>query len=68
MLGYNTNRGLSIDLKLRTDELESFRDYEEVTRTLIHELSHNWVSDHSVLFWANYAQMRVRYLWVHACL
>ncbi|KAL3817776.1 hypothetical protein ACHAXA_002420 [Cyclostephanos tholiformis] len=66
LLGYNTNRGLRIDVKLRTDDLSGFRPYRELASTLIHELSHNWVSEHDVLFWTNYGQMRVEYLWRHA--
>lgn len=68
LLGYNTNRGLRIDLKLRTDDLSGFRQYPELAATLIHELSHNWVSDHNLLFWTNYAQMRAEYLCTHAWL
>jgi hypothetical protein len=68
LLGYNTNHGLRIDIKLRTDDLSGFRPFNELASTLIHELSHNWVSEHDVLFWTNYGQMRVEYLWKHACL
>jgi len=66
LLGYNTNRGLRIDVKLRTDNLRGFRPYPELVSTLIHELSHNWVGDHNLLFWTNYAQMRAEYLYTHA--
>ena len=66
VLGYNTNFGMRIDIKLRTDDLSGFRPYKELASTLIHELSHNWVGDHTVLFWTNYGQMRVEYLWKHA--
>lgn len=66
VLGYNTNGGMRIDVKLRTDDLSNFRPYRELASTLIHELSHNWVSDHNLLFWTNYGQMRVEYLWHHA--
>merc|ERR1712176_835720 len=66
LLGYNTNRGLRIDIKLRTDDLSEFRPYEQLVSTLIHELSHNWVGDHNLLFWTNYAQMRAEYLCTHA--
>jgi len=66
LLGYNTNRGLRIDIKLRTDDLSGFRQYPELAATLIHELSHNWVGDHNLLFWTNYAQMRAEYLCTHA--
>merc|ERR1712153_132068 len=65
LLGYNTNRGLSIDVKLRSDDLNNFRPYPELVQTLIHELSHNWVGDHNLLFWTNYAQMRTEYLYTH---
>lgn len=66
LLGYNTNRGLRIDLKLRTDDLGDFRPYPELVSTLIHELSHNWVGEHNLLFWTNYAQMKAEYLCTHA--
>jgi hypothetical protein len=66
LLGYNTNHGLRIDVKLRTDDLSGFRPYRELASTLIHELSHNWVGEHDALFWTNYGQMRVEYLWRHA--
>merc|ERR1712224_799231 len=66
LLGYNTNRGLRIDIKLRTDDLSGFRHYTELVSTLIHELSHNWVGDHNLLFWTNHAQMRAEYLFTHA--
>ena len=57
---------MRIDVKLRTDDLSAFRPYNELASTLIHELSHNWVGEHNVLFWTNYGQMRVEYLFVHA--
>lgn len=66
LLGYNTNRGLRIDIKLRTNDLSDFRPYPELVNTLIHELSHNWVGEHNLLFWTNYAQMRAEYLYTHA--
>jgi len=68
LLGYNTNHGLRIDLKLRPDSLDGFLPYESIAATLIHELSHNWVGEHDALFWANYGQMRVEYLHRHAAL
>lgn len=68
LLGYNTNAGTRIDLKLRTDDLRGFRPYPQLAATLIHELSHNWVGDHNLLFWTNYAQMRAEYLHTHAVL
>jgi hypothetical protein len=66
LLGYNTNGGQRIDLKLRTEDLQDFRPYPQIVATLIHELSHNWVGEHNALFWANYAQMRAEYLYTHA--
>lgn len=66
LLGYNTNGGTRIDIKLRSDDLQSFRQYPELVATLIHELSHNWVGEHNTLFWLNYAQMRAEYLYEHA--
>jgi hypothetical protein len=68
VLGYNTNGGARIDVKLRTDDLQGFRPYPELVATLLHELSHNWVGDHNLLFWTNYAQMRAEYLYTHASL
>lgn len=68
LLGYNTNAGGRIDLKLRTDDLYGFLPYDQIASTLVHELSHNWVSEHNALFWGNFAQMRVEYLHKHASL
>lgn len=65
LLGYNTNHGLRIDIKLRTEDLQGFRPYPELASTLIHELSHNWVGDHNLLFWTNHGQMRAEYLYHH---
>lgn len=66
LLGYNTNAGARIDLKLRTDDLKAFRPYPQICATLIHELSHNWVGEHNLLFWTNYGQMRAEYVCTHA--
>ena len=65
LLGYNTNGGMRIDVKLRNDNLVGFRPYSQIVATLIHELSHNWVGEHNLLFWTNYGQMRVEYLHTH---
>lgn len=40
--------------------------YRDIVSTLIHELSHNWVSEHDLMFWTNFGQMRVEYLHRHA--
>lgn len=66
LLGYNTNHGLRIDVRLRTLDLKGFLPYPDVVGTLIHELSHNWVGEHDLLFWTNYGQMRCEYLYTHA--
>jgi hypothetical protein len=68
LLGYNTNHGLRIDIKLRTDDLKEFRPYPQLVSTLIHELSHNWVGEHNQLFWSNHGQMRVEYFHRHSVL
>jgi hypothetical protein len=68
LLGYNTNGGTRIDLKLRTDDLTGFRPYPQLVATLLHELSHNWVGEHNALFWTNFAQMRAEYLTRHKAL
>ena len=68
LLGYNTNAGSRIDIKLRTDDLKGFRPYSQLVGTLLHELSHNWVGEHNLLFWTNYAQMRAEYLTRHRAL
>ncbi|XP_042491779.1 uncharacterized protein LOC122071487 isoform X2 [Macadamia integrifolia] len=38
ILGYNKNRGEEISLRLRTDDLKGFRKYENIKKTLLHEL------------------------------
>ena len=50
VLGYNTNRGESIHLRLRTDDYKGFRDYVTIRRTLLHELAHNVHSNHGPEF------------------
>jgi WLM domain len=65
LLGYNTNGGTRIDLKLRTDDLKTFRPYPQLLSTLVHELSHNWVGSHNVLFFTNYGQMMIDYCATH---
>lgn len=65
LLGYNTNGGMRIDIKLRTDDLAGFMPYPRLAETLLHELCHNWVGPHNRLFWTLFAQMRVEYLHEH---
>ena len=46
LLGLNVNAGQSIKLRLRTDEYDGMRIYNEVRRVLLHELTHNVWGDH----------------------
>ncbi|CAI7650540.1 unnamed protein product [Penicillium manginii] len=40
-LGLNRNRGEVIELRLRTDAYDGYRDYRTIRKTLCHELAHN---------------------------
>jgi hypothetical protein len=40
ILGYNRNRGQTIAVRLRTDDLKGFRHLSDVRKVLIHELAH----------------------------
>lgn len=51
LLGLNRNQGEVIELRLRTDALDGYRDYATVRRTLCHELAHNVHSNHDAQFW-----------------
>ncbi|KAL2265729.1 hypothetical protein VTJ83DRAFT_6829 [Remersonia thermophila] len=51
ILGLNRNRGQVIELRLRTDAYDGWRDYRGVRRTLCHELTHNVHSEHDADFW-----------------
>ncbi|KAM7217712.1 WLM domain containing protein [Rhypophila decipiens] len=46
ILGLNRNRGEVIELRLRTDAYDGYRDYKTIRKTLCHELAHNVHSDH----------------------
>ncbi|KIV99021.1 uncharacterized protein PV09_09248 [Verruconis gallopava] len=50
-LGLNRNRGEVIELRLRTDAYDGYRDYRTIRKTLCHELSHNVWGDHDRNFW-----------------
>jgi hypothetical protein len=50
ILGYNTNAGQSIHLRLRTDDWSGFRKYLKIRETLVHELAHNVFSEHDANF------------------
>ncbi|KAM0279570.1 hypothetical protein ACHAQH_004525 [Verticillium albo-atrum] len=52
LLGLNRNKGEVIELRLRTDAHDGYRDYKTIRRTLCHELAHNVHSDHDKHFWA----------------
>ncbi|KAJ8500997.1 hypothetical protein OPV22_011549 [Ensete ventricosum] len=52
ILGFNKNHGEEICLRLRTDDLQGFRKYESIKRTLLHELAHMVYSEHDSNFFA----------------
>ncbi|KAI1418015.1 WLM-domain-containing protein [Hypoxylon sp. FL1857] len=51
ILGLNRNKGEVIELRLRTDAYDGYRDYKTIRKTLCHELTHNVHSDHDRQFW-----------------
>jgi len=50
-LGLNRNRGEVIELRLRTDSYDGYRNYKIIRDTLCHELAHNVWGDHDRNFW-----------------
>lgn len=50
-LGLNRNRGEVIELRLRTDAYDGYRDYKIIRKTLCHELAHNVFGEHDRQFW-----------------
>ncbi|CAH1757108.1 12382_t:CDS:2 [Entrophospora sp. SA101] len=50
LLGYNVNKGESISLRLRTDDLQGFRHYADIKKVLLHELTHNVWDGHDENF------------------
>ncbi|RKF65391.1 Ubiquitin and WLM domain-containing metalloprotease [Erysiphe neolycopersici] len=50
-LGLNRNQGEIIELRLRTDAYDGYRDYKTIRRTLCHELTHNVYGPHNRDFW-----------------
>ncbi|KAI9831212.1 MAG: hypothetical protein M1819_005140 [Sarea resinae] len=50
-LGLNRNRGEVIELRLRTDAYDGYRDYKTIRKTLCHELTHNVWGEHDRNFW-----------------
>jgi hypothetical protein len=50
-LGLNRNGGEVIELRLRTDSYDGYRDYKTIRKTLCHELAHNVHGEHDKHFW-----------------
>ncbi|CAF9913591.1 MAG: hypothetical protein GOMPHAMPRED_007972 [Gomphillus americanus] len=50
-LGLNRNHGQVIELRLRTDAYDGYRDYKTIRKTLCHELAHNVHGEHDRKFW-----------------
>lgn len=51
ILGLNRNKGEVIELRLRTDAHDGYRDYKTIRKTLCHELAHNVHGPHDRQFW-----------------
>ncbi|KAK4189933.1 DNA-dependent metalloprotease WSS1 [Podospora australis] len=51
ILGLNRNKGEVIELRLRTDAYDGYRNYRDIRKTLCHELSHNVHWNHDSEFW-----------------
>lgn len=51
LLGLNRNAGEVIELRLRTDAYDGYRDYKTIRNTLCHELAHNVHGPHDRKFW-----------------
>lgn len=51
LLGLNRNKGEVIELRLRTDAYDGYRDYRTIRDTLCHELAHNVHGPHDRKFW-----------------
>lgn len=56
-LGLNRNKGEVIELRLRTDAYDGYRDYRTIRKTLCHELAHCVYGDHDRDFWNLTAQI-----------
>lgn len=50
-LGLNRNKGEVIELRLRTDAYDGYRDYRTIRKTLCHELAHCVFGEHDRDFW-----------------
>jgi len=62
LLGYNSNHGASIYVRLRTGDLSGFMTYPALVDTLLHELSHNMFGAHDDNFWHLFCQLKSDYL------
>lgn len=51
ILGLNRNQGEVVELRLRTDAHDGYRDYKTIRKTLCHELAHNVHGPHDGKFW-----------------
>ncbi|KAK9240008.1 WLM domain-containing protein [Lipomyces kononenkoae] len=51
LLGLNRNKGEVIELRLRMDDYDGWRDFKSVRKVLCHELAHNVHSGHDRPFW-----------------
>ena len=61
LLGWNRNHGERIALRLRTNDLTSFRKYDSIVTTLIHELVHNVFAEHNDSFWGLFNELKNEY-------
>lgn len=66
LLGWNRNFGERIALRLRTDDFQSFRKYDSIVNTLIHELTHNVHGPHDANFWSLFNSLKQIYQGVHS--
>jgi hypothetical protein len=46
LLGYNRNKGETIALRLRTDLLDGFRNFDSIRKVILHELAHMVYTGH----------------------
>jgi hypothetical protein len=66
LLGWNRNFGQRIALRLRTDDFQSFRKYDSIVNTLIHELVHNIHGNHDEAFWKLFDELNSEYRQYHS--
>ena len=65
LLGWNRNFGQRIALRLRTDDFKSFRSYDSIITTLVHELVHNVYGEHDDSFWRLFNELHDEYRRLH---